>query len=305
MGANVDLSEAALERRSPTAASRYRGRAERVVNQVVIARTELVVSRLSFGTARLHHVPSRRARQRLLGHASALGFSHFDTAPLYGFGLAEQELGAFLASQSRALTVATKIGLYPPGGSRPSLASSWVRSALSRVLPVLSRPVVSWSLERAERSLHLSLARLRREQIDVLFLHEPDARLLGADEVARWLEAQTAAGKVRYYGLAGDVSRFLPWLAQDHAVCRVLQLRDSLGGHEADAALHAGRDLQFSFGYLSRPATANASVIGASATERIRAALRRVPCGSVLVSSCRLAHVEQLSRTASEALACA
>jgi aryl-alcohol dehydrogenase-like predicted oxidoreductase len=280
------------------------------VKQVVIARTALSVSRLSFGTASLHHLATRSARQRLLGQAGELGFSHFDTAPLYGSGLAEEELGRFFAAQPRAWTVATKVGLYPPAASRPAVAWLWPERALGRLWPRLSRPLVSWSLARAEQSLHRSLRRLRRDYVDVLFLHEPDPRLVDADELRRWLERQRAAGKIRYHGVAGDAAAFGPWLAGDHELCQVLQLRDSLARHEADVAIDAGRAPQFAFGYLSARAGAGRSAEGRwprnqtrdprSITELVRGALRRVAGGSVLVSSRRLDHVQQLCRAARE-----
>jgi aryl-alcohol dehydrogenase-like predicted oxidoreductase len=276
-----------------------------VVKQIVIAQTSLSVSRLSFGTARLHHLATRRSRQRLLEHASASGFSHFDTAPLYGFGLAEEELGVFLASQSSALTVATKIGLYPPRGSRPNLAWVWGQKALGRALPRLSRAMVSWSLAVAERSLDLSLRRLRRGHVDILFLHEPDPSLLHADEMLRWLERQQQLGKVRHHGAAGEAAAFAPWIVAGHPLCQVLQLRDSLDGREADVALGAARSLQFTFGYLSALSSASSpSARAMSPRQVVQAALHRSQYGSVLVSSCAPEHVGELSRAAREASAC-
>jgi aryl-alcohol dehydrogenase-like predicted oxidoreductase len=296
---------------------KYRGRTPHLaeahvgVKQVVIARTALSVSRLSFGTASLHHLATRRARQRLLGHAGELGFSHFDTAPLYGSGLAEEELGRFFAARHGACTVATKVGLYPPAWSHPAVAWLWPERALGRIWPRLSRPIVSWSLARAEQSLHRSLRRLRRDHVDVLFLHEPDPGLLDADELRRWLERQRCAGKIRYHGLAGDAAAFGPWLATDHELCQILQLRDSLVRREADVAIAAGLPPQFAFGYLSaRRASSAGNATPRDAHHRsrdlerlaelVRGALRRVAGGSVLVSSRRLDHVEQLCRAARE-----
>jgi aryl-alcohol dehydrogenase-like predicted oxidoreductase len=271
------------------------------VKQIVIAQTSLSVSRLSFGTARLHHLATRHSRQRLLGHASASGFSHFDTAPLYGFGLAEEELGVFFASQARTLTVATKIGLYPPRGARSQLGWVWAQKALGRLAPSLSRPMVNWSLALAERSLHRSLRRLRRDHVDLLFLHEPDPALLNTEEVLRWLERQHALGKVLYHGAAGEAAAIAGWIAGGHPLCQVLQMRDSLERCEADVALRAGRTLQFTFGYLS--ATSRAAA-GSSTSERVQAALRRSEHGSVVVSSGALEHVSELSQAAREAPAC-
>jgi aryl-alcohol dehydrogenase-like predicted oxidoreductase len=59
---------------------------------VRLAKTEIVTSRLGFGTARLHYLAPRE-RQALLAAAAELGVVHFDTAPAYGDGIAETELG--------------------------------------------------------------------------------------------------------------------------------------------------------------------------------------------------------------------
>ena len=51
--------------------------------------------------------------------AWSLGVRYFDTAPLYGFGLAERRLGHFLRHQEReSFAVSTKVGrlLRPSGG---------------------------------------------------------------------------------------------------------------------------------------------------------------------------------------------
>src|SRR5262245_50530975 len=77
----------------------YRGCACERMKRVQLPGTEIVMSRLSFGTSRLHHVPSGKHRQSLLAAAFDAGFTHFDTAPLYGFGLAESDLGGFLKAR--------------------------------------------------------------------------------------------------------------------------------------------------------------------------------------------------------------
>lgn len=270
------------------------------MKQVVIPGTTLSVSRLSLGTASLHHVPTRRERQRLLARASELGFTHFDAAPLYGFGLAEDELGRFSSSHPKTITVATKVGLYPPRGSQPIAAAVWVQKALGRLVRSLARPVVSWSVQAAQHSLHRSLRRLRRDYIDLLLLHEPDPRLIDAEEFIRWLQAQRAAGKIRYFGLAGDPARYLVWVTRAHPLCEVLQARDSIDKREADGLRVAGRELQLTFGYLSSSAdTGRASIASV-----ITAALTRNRAGSVLVSTRRPEHLEQLAEAAQEASRC-
>ena len=65
----------------------------------------------------------------LLEAAVAHGFTHFDTAPIYGFGLSERDLAPLLAAEPN-LTVATKVGLYPPGGTQ----QTWAAVLLVRLL---------------------------------------------------------------------------------------------------------------------------------------------------------------------------
>ncbi len=100
-------------------------------------------------------------RLRLLEVAFEEGISHFDTAPLYGQGLAESLLGRFARSRRDALTITTKFGLVPktyPAPLRPLLplarivnrrlmiplkqraSASAARSAASRTAPEAPGP---------------------------------------------------------------------------------------------------------------------------------------------------------------------
>lgn len=62
---------------------------------------------------------TRTGRLRLLETAYDHGIHHFDTAPLYGQGLAESLLGSFARSRRDSLTITTKFGLLPR--QRPAL----------------------------------------------------------------------------------------------------------------------------------------------------------------------------------------
>src|SRR6266513_547691 len=99
------------------------------MRHVSLPGTEINVSRLSFGTASLHHLRTSRRRQDLLAAAFDHGFTHFDTAPYYGFGIAEEELGRFLIGRRTEVTITTKVGLYPPADAYPNIASVWIRKA--------------------------------------------------------------------------------------------------------------------------------------------------------------------------------
>ena len=87
-----------------------------------------------------------------------LGIRTFDTAPLYGSGLAERRLGAFLQNKPRdAFVVSTKVGrLLSPD------ASGWEGAYFD------------FSYDGARRSLAESLDRLGLDRVDVALVHDPD-----------------------------------------------------------------------------------------------------------------------------------
>lgn len=261
-----------------------------MIGQVTLPGTPVRVSRLSFGTASVHHLFSKRDRHALLDAAVGQGITHFDTSPYYGFGLAEEALGAFLREQRGPLTVATKFGLYPPRLRLPGVPGIWGAKALGRLLPVLSRPIVDWSIGVADKSLSRSLKRLGRECIDILFLHEPRPDWLAADEVLGWLDRQKQIGKIRCYGLAGPVRPMLPWVERRHPLADVVQVKDSLNNREADPLLGLGRELQFTFGYLAEVGGVGQNDAG----RMLKEALVRNRTGSVVFSTRRLDRIRTL-----------
>ena len=135
--------------------------------------------RVQLGTAPLGglyaDVPSATAHATVEA-AWALGIRSFDTAPLYGSGLAEQRLGEALAGRPRGeYTVSTKVGrLLQPGKPSPHFVGA----------PALE-PVLDFSPEGVRRSLAESLERLQLDRIDIALLHDPEGHM---DEARRALE---------------------------------------------------------------------------------------------------------------------
>jgi aryl-alcohol dehydrogenase-like predicted oxidoreductase len=248
-----------------------------------IAGTELVVSRFIFGTASLFNAGNAATRQALLNAAVAGGFTHFDTAPLYGFGMAERDLAPVLHAHGH-LTVTTKVGLHAPGGHDSGAALITVRKAAGRVLRGLSRAIADTSLARARISLDGSLRRLGRDRIDLLLLHEPDHSHLNTDEWCRWLEDERKAGKVGAFGIAGPATCLRPFLDAPSPLLSVIQTEDSLDHREADVARQAVGVPQITYGYVSAARALNDTRPVAAI---LHAALAQQANGAIVVSTTR------------------
>ena len=258
----------------------------------VIVGTDIRVSRISFGTASLHHLFSSGERQRLLAEAAANGVTHFDTSPLYGFGLAERELGALIGKERANFSVGTKVGLYPAGGASQGTLAVWTRKLFGKVYPPLAGPVVDWSVTRAANSLNASLKRLKTDYVDFLLLHEPDIRLVDKEAFFGWIDREKREGKVRYWGLAGLPQLLEPWVSIGHPLGHVLQMRDDLSSRKPPFLADSGRDFQFTYGYLSSETMASHRL---PATEVICRALEKNELGSIIVSTRKVERVKALA----------
>ena len=97
------------------------------------------------------------------------GLRFFDTAPLYGLGLAERRLGRFLADKPRdEFVLATKVGrLLREGVPRDPREDTWKEPSPYGVVWDFSRDGVLRSLEE-------SLERLGLDRVDVLHVHDAD-----------------------------------------------------------------------------------------------------------------------------------
>lgn len=139
--------------------------------RVQLGRTRVSVSRLGLGTAPLGGMFEAVADAdafAVLEHAWNAGLRFFDTAPLYGMGLAEQRLGVALQGRPRdAFTLATKVGRVLRAGNSPESDQFW------RGVPAL-HPVFDFTYDGVMRSVEESLQRLGLERVDLLHLHDPD-----------------------------------------------------------------------------------------------------------------------------------
>lgn len=271
---------------------------------IILPGTELTGSRLGFGTSSLHHLPRENDRQRLLQAALDLGFTHFDTARMYGEGMAERSLGTWLAGGLRQqVTLATKFGIPAHAWSERLPALMYAQRAVGGVArrvgwrgePERGR---FWTEDAAVASLTRSLWALRTDWVDVLLVHEPRMDdLPSLQALAPWLLQQKVGGRVRYLGLAGQAVTCLAIHQAMPGVFQVLQVEDSLAGVEADVLTAAGLPLQITYGYL-RLAGQAGDTMPLDPPTLLRAALARNSSGMVLVSTRKIERVRDLAALA-------
>jgi D-threo-aldose 1-dehydrogenase len=97
------------------------------------------------------------------------GIRFFDTAPLYGHGLAEDRLGRALAGRARdEYVLATKVGRLLRTDAPPDPGQSFWHGAPA------AKPVFDFSADGVRRSHVESLDRLGLDRVDVLHVHDPD-----------------------------------------------------------------------------------------------------------------------------------
>ena len=161
----------------------------------VLGRTGLRVSEIGFGCGNVGGLLVRGTHDEQLEavrRALELGIDYFDTAPSYGDGKSETNLGRVLAELRPRVTVATKVRIGPDDLND-------IKGAV-------------------QRSLETSLERLQRDSVDVLQLHSRVAMerdgdgwrgaigiddVLGRDGVADAFDAVRSQGLVRFMGFTG------------------------------------------------------------------------------------------------------
>jgi aryl-alcohol dehydrogenase-like predicted oxidoreductase len=190
---------------------------------------------LGFGTAGISSLSSRGGAIRLLRVAFDGGIRHFDTAPLYGKGYAEQILGDFIARRRSALSIATKFGLGGDG-SLPLPASlalplNYYRKkfkgmpiTLPPAEPAEAAPLSFRRIDLASvrQSLATSLKRLRTDYIDYYLLHEALPGFLD-EAVLPFLLSKKEQGVIRHIGIATDGYNLNSLAADEIASWDVLQ----------------------------------------------------------------------------------
>ena len=272
---------------------------------ITLSNTDLLVSRLGFGTGALHHLSLNSDRIKLLQEAFDNGITHFDTARMYGDGMAEHSLGKFLTGKMRQrVTLASKVGIpaRPMMENFPYLmyAVRGTGGFLRKVkLQQFQRSQRDFSEKQAELSLNKSLRALKTDWLDILFIHEPsEIDIPAIENLSTWLLHQKSSGRVRYLGLSGYAEICLKFHCAFPGLFDILQVEDSIENCEADVLINAGFTLQSTFGYLRLEKARNSTneSVHFMANNVIKLALKRNSDGIVLISTRKLKRIHELVR---------
>lgn len=144
---------------------------------VTLGGTELEVPRVGIGTAPLGNMlapVADEAADATLTEAVGRGLRYFDTAPLYGHGLAEQRVGRAVARMRRSdAIISTKVGRLLRSDAPRDESQYYMGEPFYKDTPPVG-PVWDFSYEGVMRSVEESLERLAVDRIDILLLHDPD-----------------------------------------------------------------------------------------------------------------------------------
>jgi D-threo-aldose 1-dehydrogenase len=212
-----------------------------------IGTTDLAVTEFSFGTAALgglYRTCPRDTAMATLEAAWNEGLRYFDTAPWYGFGLAERRTGDFLRDKpGRDYVLSSKVGriMVPvPDDKVPGYGY---------VDPLPFDVRYDYSYDGIMRSVELSYTRLGLNRIDILYVHDIGVYTHGAEQNAfhqrqllesglKALAELKASGAVRAYGLGvNEVPVCLDMLRNADLDCILLAGRYTLLDRSAEAEL--------------------------------------------------------------------
>lgn len=160
-----------------------------------LGRTKLSVSTIGFGSAPLGDLYARLDEATAIGAVTTAldsGITLFDTAPLYGYGLAEHRCGTALRGSPREkFVLSTKVGRWmDPARDRngPSSGPGGFVGGLPHAA------VVDYSYDGTMRAVEQSLLRLGVDRIDILLIHDVDVWTHGAGMIEqRFREAMEGA----------------------------------------------------------------------------------------------------------------
>ena len=149
--------------------------------KIGMKRVDLELTRLSLGTAPLAGLFKSvdiSESDQLIRTALDNGMNYFDTAPLYGHGLAEERLGRILSNVTKPFVLQTKVGRVLNWVEKADPVP-WFPDADPHI-----QPVFDYSADGIKRSLDESLKRLGVDHIDIALMHDAENHISEAINIA-------------------------------------------------------------------------------------------------------------------------
>jgi aryl-alcohol dehydrogenase-like predicted oxidoreductase len=209
------------------------------MEQILLGKTGLSVSRLGFGCSHIASLAGRHSPHEVaatLEEAVAEGVNFFDTADVYGQGDSERMLGRLCRGRRDKVILCTKAGLHV--GPLQQI----VRAAKPLLRPALkylsrARQQVTTYRKNARRQcfdagyvqkqFHGSLRRLRTDYVDVFLLHSPPPTVLDDESLLGFLQSLLQSGLARHVGIScAEPSHLDLWLK--YPLLTVFQVQASL-----------------------------------------------------------------------------
>jgi aryl-alcohol dehydrogenase-like predicted oxidoreductase len=146
----------------------------------LLGTSDLRVSRVGLGCNNIGRLLDLDASRAVVDAAIEAGITFFDTADVYGDGESERFIGEILAGREVDVVVATKFGhaVLGEGAEGPGGSRQYVR-----------------------RAIDASLARLRRDHVDLYYYHRPDG-VTPIEETIGAMHELVVEGKVRWLAVS-------------------------------------------------------------------------------------------------------
>jgi D-threo-aldose 1-dehydrogenase len=201
---------------------------------------------LGLGIAGLFSEPDKQKRRRVIEAALDSGVRHFDLAPIYGLGAAEEEFGQIVRRRRGDVFIATKVGIVPTSIARAVGKVQAPVRKLIRASPALGQQMRSkaagpssgrfgallygkaYDPTAAQKSLDASLRSLATDSIDLLLLHDPQPDGLRFEELYSFFERARQKGQIRYWGVAGEPGPTAEVIDRMPGPTPVVQIRDDI-----------------------------------------------------------------------------
>ena len=161
---------------------------------------EQLQGKLGFGTAPLGNMYRDIPPAEAIATVDAAwdqGIRFFDTAPLYGAGLAEIRLGEALARRPRdEYVLSTKIGRVILDELEDPLARDMGEKGGLFEFGLKNKIVNDYSADATLRSIDASLQRLKTDRLDIVWVHDVAQDFFGDEWLAQYEIARTGAFRV-------------------------------------------------------------------------------------------------------------